>query len=74
MKVALMCFTEVTIPNIEKSKVDIKAYQISINGGANQSIENYKGIVVDNNISANGGKKWSNRNTISSLSNKVKSA
>jgi dipeptidyl aminopeptidase/acylaminoacyl peptidase len=47
----------VTVPNIQSNGFDSKVYQVSVNGGPSQLVENYQGLVVDKNVSPDGTKK-----------------
>ncbi len=50
-------FYRVTIPNIETNGFDSKVYQVSVNGGPSQLVENYQGLIQDKNLSPDGSKK-----------------
>jgi len=48
---------KVTTPNIKENGFDSKVYQVSIDSGASQLVENYQGLINDKNISPDGTKK-----------------
>ena len=48
---------KVTTPNIKNNDFDDKVYQVSIEHGTSQLIENYQGLLVDKNTSPDGSKK-----------------
>jgi len=50
-------FYKVTTANIQNNGFDSKVYQVSVNGGSSQLVENYQGLVVDKNVSPDGSKK-----------------
>jgi Tol biopolymer transport system component len=48
---------KVTTPSVKNNDFSSKVYQVSINGGDAQLLENYQGVVIDNSISPDGTKK-----------------
>jgi len=48
---------KVTTPNIQNNGFDSKVYQVSIQDGNKQLIENYQGLIHDKNLSPDGTKK-----------------
>ena len=48
---------KVTIPSVKNNSFDSKVYQVSLNGGDAQLLENYQGVVIDKSLSPDGTKK-----------------
>lgn len=48
---------KVTTPSVKKNDFSSKVYQVSINGGASQLLEDYQGVLLNSKISPDGNKK-----------------